>query len=130
MASRSNTSRKRDLDPAAPAGNALRDQPTGAARPNTASERTLAGSKDLPARLYRAMRRIRRVEEEIERVYPTDKIKSPVHLSIGQEAPSVGICEALRADDVVFATYRGHAAYLAKGGNLRSMIAELYGKVT
>lgn len=76
------------------------------------------------------MRRIRRVEEQIERVYPTDKIKSPVHLSIGQEAPSVAVCETLRADDVVFATYRGHAAYLAKGGNLRTMIAELYGKAT
>lgn len=82
------------------------------------------------ARLYRAMRRIRRVEEEIERAYPTDKIKSPVHLSLGQEAPSVGVCDALRRDDVVFATYRGHAAYLAKGGDLRSMIAELYGKAT
>ncbi len=74
------------------------------------------------------MRRIRRVEEEIERLYPTDKIKSPVHLSIGQEAGSVGVCDALRPDDVIFATYRGHAAYLAKGGGLKEMIAELYGK--
>jgi len=74
------------------------------------------------------MRRIRRVEEEIERLYSTDKIKSPVHLSIGQEAPSVGVCDALRGDDVVFATYRGHAAYIAKGGSLRHMVAELYGK--
>ena len=48
-------------------------------------------------RLYRSLYRIRRVEEEIARVYPTDKIKSPVHLSIGQEAVSVGVCEALRA---------------------------------
>jgi TPP-dependent pyruvate/acetoin dehydrogenase alpha subunit len=80
-------------------------------------------------RIYGAMRRIRRVEEEIERLYSTDKIKSPVHLSIGQEAPSVGVCDALRPDDIVFATYRGHAAYLAKGGNLQQMIAELYGKV-
>ncbi len=80
------------------------------------------------ARLYRAMRRIRRVEEEIERLYPTDRIKSPVHLSIGQEPAAVGVCDVLRPDDVVFATYRGHAAYLAKGGNLERMIAELYGK--
>lgn len=82
------------------------------------------------ARLYRAMRRIRRVEEEIERLYPTDKIKSPVHLSIGQEAAAVGVCDALRADDVVFATYRGHAAYLAKGGDIKRMVAELYGKAS
>src|SRR5439155_4707591 len=80
--------------------------------------------------LYRSLYRIRRVEEEIARVYPTDRIKSPVHLSIGQEAVSVGICSALRADDVVFGTYRGHALYLAKGGDLKQMVAELYGKVT
>jgi TPP-dependent pyruvate/acetoin dehydrogenase alpha subunit len=68
------------------------------------------------------------VEEEIIRLYPTDKIKSPVHLSIGQEAVSVGVCEALRPDDIVFGTYRGHALYLAKGGSLPAMMAELYGK--
>ena len=82
------------------------------------------------ARLYRSIRRIRRVEEEIARLYPTDRIKSPVHLSIGQEAVSVGLCEALRPDDVVFGTYRSHALYLAKGGDLRRMMAELYGKAT
>jgi len=80
-------------------------------------------------RFYRALYRIRRVEEEIAAVYPTDKIKSPVHLSIGQEAVSVGVCEALQPNDVVFGTYRSHASYLAKGGNLKRMIAELYGKV-
>ena len=81
-------------------------------------------------RLYRSLYRIRRVEEEIARVYPTDKIKSPVHLSIGQEAASVGVCAALAPEDVVFGTYRGHALYLAKGGDLKRMIAELYGKAT
>src|SRR5947209_17378555 len=81
-------------------------------------------------RLYRALYRIRRVEEEIARVYPSDKIKSPVHLSIGQEAVSVGVCAALERRDVVFGTYRGHALYLARGGDLRQMIAELYGKAT
>ncbi|HZB92696.1 MAG TPA: thiamine pyrophosphate-dependent dehydrogenase E1 component subunit alpha [Stellaceae bacterium] len=79
-------------------------------------------------RLYWGLRRIRRVEEEIARIYPSDKIKSPVHLSIGQEAVAVGICMALRPDDVVAPTYRGHAAYLAKGGDLGAMMAELYGK--
>lgn len=77
---------------------------------------------------YRSLYRIRRVEEEIARVYPTDKIMSPVHLSIGQEALSVGVCSALLPQDVVFGSYRCHALYLAKGGNLRAMIAELYGK--
>ncbi|MBI1918313.1 MAG: thiamine pyrophosphate-dependent dehydrogenase E1 component subunit alpha [Planctomycetes bacterium] len=84
----------------------------------------------MSARLYRLLYRIRRVEEEIARVYPTDRIRSPVHLSIGQEAVSVGVCEALEPRDVVFGTYRGHALYLARGGDLRRMIAELYGKAT
>jgi 2-oxoisovalerate dehydrogenase E1 component len=86
--------------------------------------------KDTYERFYRSLYRIRHVEEEIARIYPSDKIKSPVHLSIGQEAISVGACEALRPDDVVFGTYRSHAYYLAKGGDLKKMIAELYGKAT
>jgi len=80
--------------------------------------------------LYRQLYRIRRVEEEVARVYPTDCIKSPVHLSIGQEAASVGVCEALQPDDRVFGTYRGHALYMAKRGDLKKMVAELYGKDT
>jgi TPP-dependent pyruvate/acetoin dehydrogenase alpha subunit len=80
--------------------------------------------------LYRSLLRIRRLEEEVARVYPTDKIKSPVHLSIGQEAVSVGVCAALQPQDVAFGTYRGHALYLAKGGDMKQMVAELYGKAT
>jgi TPP-dependent pyruvate/acetoin dehydrogenase alpha subunit len=80
--------------------------------------------------LYRSLYRIRRLEEEVARVYPTDKIKSPVHLSIGQEAVSVAVCAALVPQDVVFGTYRGHALYLAKGGDMKRMVAELYGKAT
>lgn len=86
--------------------------------------------EDLNVRFYRSMYRIRRVEEEIIRIYPSDKIKSPVHLSIGQEAASVGVCEALKPQDVVFCHYRCHAHYLAKGGDLKKMMAELYGKST
>jgi TPP-dependent pyruvate/acetoin dehydrogenase alpha subunit len=71
--------------------------------------------KETYERFYRSLYKIRRVEEEIARIYPSDKIKSPVHLSIGQEAVSVGVCEALRPEDVVFGTYRSHAYYLAKG---------------
>jgi TPP-dependent pyruvate/acetoin dehydrogenase alpha subunit len=74
--------------------------------------------------------RIRRVEEEVARVYPTDKVMSPVHLSIGQEALSVAVCQALAPHDIVFGSYRCHALYLAKGGDLKKMIAELYGKAT
>jgi TPP-dependent pyruvate/acetoin dehydrogenase alpha subunit len=90
---------------------------------------TNAYDADLVERLYRSMRMIRRVEQEIGRLYPSDKIKSPVHLSIGQESVAVGICDALRKDDITTMTYRSHATYLAKGGDLNAMIAELYGKI-
>lgn len=83
-----------------------------------------------PEDLFRAIYRIRRVEEEIARVYPTDKIQSPVHLSIGQELASVAVCAALAPEDKVFGTYRSHALYLAKGGDLNAFVAELYGKIT
>ena len=79
-------------------------------------------------RLYQRLQLIRRAEEEIARIYPSDKIKSPVHLSIGQEAVAVGVCDALRPDDVVSASYRSHATYIAKGGDLGALFAELYGK--
>ena len=67
-------------------------------RPTTGSSSTRPEPRRMAehARIYRSLYRIRRVEEEVARVYPTDKIKSPVHLSIGQEAVSVGVCEALR----------------------------------
>jgi TPP-dependent pyruvate/acetoin dehydrogenase alpha subunit len=82
------------------------------------------------AAMYQAMDLIRRVEERVVDIYPSDKIKSPVHLAIGQESVAVGVCQALRPDDVLFGTYRSHAVYLAKGGDLRAFWAELYGKDT
>lgn len=80
-------------------------------------------------RMFRTALLIRLVEERIIDLYPSDKIQSPVHLSIGQEAVAVGVCDALRQDDLVFATYRSHAFYIAKGGRLDAMIAELYGRL-
>lgn len=79
-------------------------------------------------RLFRSALLIRLVEERIIELYPSDRIQSPVHLSIGQEAVAVGICDALRPDDLLFATYRSHAFYVAKGGQLGPMFAELYGR--
>ena len=81
------------------------------------------------ARLYRSMRLVRRAEEVIADIYPSDKIKSPVHLSIGQEAVAVAVCDGLRPDDVVAGSYRGHALYLAKGGDVPAMMAEMFGKI-
>ncbi len=85
--------------------------------------------KDLQ-RIYRSLQLIRRAEEEVARIYPSDKIKSPVHLSIGQESVAVGVCDVLKRSDAVSGTYRGHASYLAKGGPLSGMLAEMFGKAT
>ncbi len=76
--------------------------------------------------LYRAMVRIRMVEERIAAEYRFDEMKTPIHLSIGQEAVAAGVCAHLEKEDYLFPTHRSHAQYLAKGGDLRKMIAELY----
>lgn len=76
------------------------------------------------------MLRIRLVEEEIAKRYKQGKMRCPVHLSIGQEAAAVGIASALGSNDKMVSTHRGHAHYLAKGGSLKGLISELYGKST
>jgi len=80
--------------------------------------------------LLRDMVRIRRVEETLAELYPSGEMRTPTHFSIGQEAVAVGVCGALRRDDVVYSGHRCHAHYLAKGGDLRGMVAELYGRET
>lgn len=81
--------------------------------------------------LYTTMLRIRRVEEEIvELLLSKPEIICPVHLYIGQEAISAGVCANLRKDDYVFSTHRSHGHYIAKGGDMRALMAELYGRVT
>jgi TPP-dependent pyruvate/acetoin dehydrogenase alpha subunit len=81
-------------------------------------------------RLFKGALRIRLVEERIIALYPSDRIQSPVHLSIGQEAVAVGLCEPLASSDLLFCSYRSHAFYMAKGGDLKKMFAELYGRTT
>jgi pyruvate dehydrogenase E1 component alpha subunit len=75
--------------------------------------------------LYFQMLRIRKVELRIESLYHLDEMKTPIHLCIGQEAVAVGVCSVLRKDDLISSNHRGHGHYLAKGGNLQAMIAEL-----
>ncbi len=72
------------------------------------------------------MLRIRLIEEAIEARYHEDQMKTPIHLVIGQEATSVGCCAALRRDDLLYSSHRTHGNYLAKGGNLRAMLAEMF----
>ncbi len=79
---------------------------------------------------YRDMLHIRMVEEKIAELYPEQKMRCPVHLCIGQEAIAVGVCANLSAEDYVMSGHRSHGHYLAKGGDLNAMLAELYGKGT
>jgi len=84
-------------------------------------------STDHGLTLYREMLRIRLVEEAIARRYPEQKMRCPCHLSVGQEAAAVAVATHLEREDAVFSAHRGHAHYLAKGGDLKAMIAEIYG---
>lgn len=86
-------------------------------------------NKLLESLLYNMMR-IRMVEEEIAELYSEQEMRCPVHLCIGQEAVAVGICSLLNNDDYAFSGHRAHGHYLAKGGSLKSLIAEIYGKKT
>jgi TPP-dependent pyruvate/acetoin dehydrogenase alpha subunit len=80
--------------------------------------------------LFKEMYRIRAVEEAIADHYPEGKMRCPVHLSIGQELIPAVFAETIRPTDFAVSTHRGHAHYLAKGGSLNAMIAEIYGKST
>jgi len=84
----------------------------------------------LRSRLLRELLRIRLVEDRIAALYPEQEIRCPTHLCTGQEAPPVGLSAHLGMTDMVFSAHRSHGHYLAKGGNLRAMFAELYGRLT
>ena len=91
-------------------------------------ERRNARSSD-PLALYRAMVEVRAFEVVAERLVRSGRISGNLHLSIGQEAVAVGVCGALRADDHIVTTHRGHGHCLAKGAQPERMFAELFGHV-
>ncbi|HET9346153.1 MAG TPA: thiamine pyrophosphate-dependent enzyme [Candidatus Limnocylindrales bacterium] len=78
--------------------------------------------------LYATMLRVRLFEERVRELYAGGRLPGFIHLSIGQEAVAAGAAAALRPDDYVFSTHRGHGHLIAKGGSLRGLMAELYGK--
>ncbi len=80
--------------------------------------------------LYRMMVRIRRLEERLEDLFRAGEVYGSLHLCIGQEATATGACAALRADDYITCTYRGHGAVLAKGVAVSAVMAELLGRET
>ncbi len=77
-----------------------------------------------------SMKRIRHVEETIAAKYHEQKMRCPVHLSTGQEAVSAAVGLALRKTDFAVSGHRAHAHYIAKGGSVPKMLAEIYGKET
>ena len=86
--------------------------------------------QDISPKILETLYLIRRVDEKLIELYPqNDKIKSPVHLSIGQEGAAIA-CLPLRKVDAVFGSYRSHALYVAKGGDLKAFFAEMMGKAT
>jgi len=102
-----------------------------AATPTFEAPDSLRVSKLSPKRevsLYRNMLRVRIVEEILSVLYKEKEMRTPTHFGIGQEGVAVGVCDALRLDDVVYTHHRCHTHYLAKGGSLLGLVAELYGR--
>ena len=86
--------------------------------------------RELNITLYEKLFLARRSEEYIIKYYPEDEMKTPMHMSMGEEANAVGVIHALKADDQVVCSYRSHAIFLAKTRDTDKFFGELYGKVT
>ena len=84
----------------------------------------------LSVELYRMLYLARTAEEYIIKHYPDDGMKTPMHMSMGQEAIPVGVCHALGQENQIWTSYRTHAAFLAKTGDTDKFFAEMYGKAT
>jgi TPP-dependent pyruvate/acetoin dehydrogenase alpha subunit len=80
--------------------------------------------------MYRTMVTIRQFETLAGELFAAGKIPGFIHLSLGQEGSAVGVCSCLRTDDYLTTTHRGHGHMIAKGADLKKMVAELFGKKT
>ena len=89
-----------------------------------------AVSKSINFDLFRMMCLIRKSEEAIQKYYPEQEMKTPMHMSFGEEAIVAGLVHALNQEDQVLGTHRSHALYLAKTGETDRFFAEMYGKIT
>jgi TPP-dependent pyruvate/acetoin dehydrogenase alpha subunit len=78
--------------------------------------------------LHRELLKLRITEETLAARYREQEMRTPAHFGTGQEAVAVGVCAALQTDDVVFSHHRGHNHYLARGGSIYALVAELYGR--
>jgi TPP-dependent pyruvate/acetoin dehydrogenase alpha subunit len=96
----------------------------------TAAATTTADRREVAASLYRTVRLIRRFEERAVELTRSGEIVGGIHPYLGQEAVAAGVCSALRPDDVLVSTHRGHGHVLAKGADPARMMAELTGRAT
>jgi len=80
--------------------------------------------------LYKALLRTRLTEQTLADRYKEQEMRTPTHFGIGQEAVAVGVCAALEQDDVIYSHHRSHNHYLAKGGSVYELAAELFGRET
>ena len=87
-------------------------------------------TKDQLLDAYRVMRTIREFEERLHTEFATGEIPGFVHLYAGEEAIAAGVMAHLRDDDFVASTHRGHGHAIAKGCDVKAMMAEIYGKPT
>ncbi|HEV8688343.1 MAG TPA: thiamine pyrophosphate-dependent dehydrogenase E1 component subunit alpha [Gaiellaceae bacterium] len=94
----------------------------------TTAETTGEVTAELGLRMYAQMTRIRAFEEQVNELYRAAKMPGLAHLYIGEEAVAVGVCEALRQEDYITSTHRGHGHCLAKGAEIERMFCELLGK--
>lgn len=85
---------------------------------------------DLGLALYEKLFLVRTAEAYIVKHYPSDEMKNPMHMSMGQEAIAVGVCHALEGQGDVICSYRSHATFLALTDNLGKFFGEMYGRVT
>ncbi|MBM3263859.1 MAG: thiamine pyrophosphate-dependent dehydrogenase E1 component subunit alpha [candidate division Zixibacteria bacterium] len=95
----------------------------------SSDENSLSLSPELCREMYRRMVTIRRFEEAVLEVYTQGLMRGLAHLYIGQEASAVGVCSALKDEDYITSTHRGHGHLIAKGGKVDRMMAEMMGKV-
>ena len=87
-------------------------------------------NKEFLTSLYETMYRIRRFEEEAVRLFRAQELPGWLHSYLGEEAVATGACASLGPDDYITSTHRGHGHCIAKGADIKKMMAELYGKET
>jgi TPP-dependent pyruvate/acetoin dehydrogenase alpha subunit len=100
----------------------------GADVPDEDRKTTDQADSNLLISLHRGLLKVRLTEELLAERYKQQEMRTPTHFGIGQEAIAVGVCHALRVDDVVYSHHRCHNHFLAKGGSVYRLAAELYGR--